>query len=114
MGIRICPDGHCVAWRLRHHCGNLGEKFEQLAALQNFIVLPLTFLSGVFYTIPSLPPLWRGLSYLNPFFYLVDGFRYGFFRVSDVSRYLSLGTLLACFRSEERRVGKDGEWRRAR
>jgi ABC-2 type transport system permease protein len=77
--------------------GIWAEKFEQLAALQNFIVLPLTFLSGVFYTIPSLPPLWRGLSYLNPFFYLVDGFRYGFFRVSDVSPYLSLGTLLACF-----------------
>src|SRR6185312_11108818 len=77
--------------------GIWAEKFEQLAALQNFIILPLTFLSGVFYTIHSLPPFWQGLSYLNPFFYMVDGFRYGFFRASDVSPYLSLGTLVACF-----------------
>lgn len=77
--------------------GMWAEKFEHLSALQNFIILPLTFLSGVFYTISSLPPFWRGLSYLNPFFYMVDGFRYGFFRTSDVSPYLSLGVLAACF-----------------
>ena len=77
--------------------GIWAEKFEHLSALQNFIILPLTFLSGVFYTISSLPPFWRGLSYLNPFFYMVDGFRYGFFRTSDVSPYLSLGALAACF-----------------
>ena len=77
--------------------GIWAEKFEHLSALQNFIILPLTFLSGVFYTISSLPPFWRGLSYLNPFFYMVDGFRYGFFRTSDVSPYLSLGVLAACF-----------------
>ncbi|PXX14780.1 ABC-2 type transport system permease protein [Nitrosomonas ureae] len=77
--------------------GIWAEKFEQLAALQNFIVLPLTFLSGVFYTIPSLPPFWRELSYMNLFFYMVDGFRYGFFRASDVSPYLSLGILVAWF-----------------
>jgi ABC-2 type transport system permease protein len=65
--------------------------------LQNFIILPLTFLSGVFYTIHSLPPFWQGLSHLNPFFYVIDGFRYGFFRTSDVSPYLSLGILAACF-----------------
>lgn len=77
--------------------GIWAEKFEHLAALQNFAILPLTFLSGVFYTIASLPSFWRGLSYLNPFFYMVDGFRYGFFRSSDVSPYLSLGILLVCF-----------------
>jgi ABC-2 type transport system permease protein len=77
--------------------GIWAEKFEQLAALQNFVILPLTFLSGVFYTIPSLPPFWQGLSYLNPFFYMVDGFRYGFFRTSDVSPHLSLGALAGCF-----------------
>jgi ABC-2 type transport system permease protein len=77
--------------------GIWAEKFEQLAALQNFVILPLTFLSGVFYTIPSLPPFWQGVSYLNPFFYIVDGFRYGFFRTSDIPPYLSLGTLTACF-----------------
>lgn len=77
--------------------GIWAEKFEHLAALQNFAILPLTFLSGVFYTISSLPSFWRGLSYLNPFFYMVDGFRYGFFRSSDVSPYLSLGILMVCF-----------------
>ena len=77
--------------------GIWAEKFDQLAAFQNFVILPLTFLSGVFYTIHSLPPFWQGLSHLNPFFYMIDGFRYGFFRVSDVSPYLSLGVLTACF-----------------
>ena len=77
--------------------GIWAEKFEHLAALQNFAILPLTFLSGVFYTISSLPSFWRGLSYLNPFFYMVDGFRYGFFRSSEVSPYLSLGILMVCF-----------------
>ncbi len=77
--------------------GIWAEKFEHLAALQNFAILPLTFLSGVFYTISSLPSFWRGLSYLNPFFYMVDGFRYGFFRSSDVSPYLSLVILMVCF-----------------
>ena len=46
--------------------------------------MPLTFLSGVFYSIHSLPPFWQALSHLNPFFYMIDGFRYGFFGVSDV------------------------------
>lgn len=77
--------------------GIWAEKFEHLAALQNFAILPLTFLSGVFYTIASLPSFWRGLSYLNPFFYMIDGFRYGFFHSSDVSPYLSLGILMVCF-----------------
>lgn len=77
--------------------GIWAEKFDQLAAFQNFVILPLTFLSGVFYTIHSLPPFWQGLSHLNPFFYMIDGFRYGFFRISDVSPYLSLGILVACF-----------------
>ena len=54
------------------------EKFDQIAAFQNFIVMPLTFLSGVFYSIHSLPPFWRALSHANPFFYMIDGFRYAF------------------------------------
>jgi ABC-2 type transport system permease protein len=61
------------------------EKFDQLAAFQNFVILPLTFLSGVFYTIHSLPPFWEDLSHFNPFFYVIDGFRYGFFGVSDIA-----------------------------
>jgi len=69
------------------------EKFEQLAAFQNFIVMPMTFLSGVFYSIHSLPPFWQTVSHVNPFFYVIDGFRYGFFGVSDVSPWLSLGVV---------------------
>ncbi len=71
--------------------GLWAEKFDQLAAFQNFIIMPMTFLSGVFYSIHSLPTFWQGVSHLNPFFYMIDGFRYGFFGVSDVSPWLSLG-----------------------
>lgn len=77
--------------------GILAEKFDHLATFQNFIILPLTFLSGVFYSIHSLPPFWRGLSHLNPFFYIIDGFRYGFFSTSDISPYISLGIVAMCF-----------------
>ena len=71
--------------------GLWAEKFDQLAAFQNFIIMPMTFLSGVFYSIHTLPTFWQGVSHLNPFFYMIDGFRYGFFGVSDVSPWLSLG-----------------------
>ena len=71
--------------------GLWAEKFDQLAAFQNFVIMPMTFLSGVFYSIHSLPAFWQSVSHLNPFFYMIDGFRYGFFGVSDVSPWLSLG-----------------------
>lgn len=70
--------------------GIWAEKFDQIAMFQNFLIMPLTFLSGVFYSVKSLPPFWLAASHLNPFFYMVDGFRYGFFGVSDVSPWLSL------------------------
>jgi len=70
--------------------GIVAEKYDHLAAFQNFIIMPLTFLSGVFYSIHALPSFWQSLSMLNPFFYMVDGFRYGFHAVSDVSVWLSL------------------------
>jgi ABC-2 type transport system permease protein len=71
--------------------GLWAEKFDQMAAFQNFVIMPMTFLSGVFYSIHSLPEFWQRVSHLNPFFYMIDGFRYGFFGVSDVSPWLSLG-----------------------
>ncbi|MBU1689744.1 MAG: ABC transporter permease [Gammaproteobacteria bacterium] len=71
--------------------------YDQMAAVQNFIIMPLTFLSGVFYSIHSLPPFWQALSHYNPFFYLIDGFRYGFFGVSDVSPELGLLIVGTCF-----------------
>lgn len=70
--------------------GIWAEKFDQLAAFQNFIIMPATFLSGVFYSIHSLPGIWQTVSHFNPFFYLIDGFRYGFFGISDVSPWASL------------------------
>lgn len=73
--------------------GLWAEKFDQIAAFQNFIVMPMTFLSGVFYSIDSLPPFWQAVSHLNPFFYMIDGFRAGFFGVSDVSPWVSLGVV---------------------
>ena len=75
--------------------GLWSEKFDQMAAVQSFVIMPMTFLSGVFYSIHSLPPFWQKVSHLNPFFYMIDGFRYGFFGVSDVSPWLSLGIVLA-------------------
>jgi len=70
--------------------GIWSEKFDQMAAFQNFIIMPLSFLSGVFYSIHSLPPFWQKVSHLNPFFYMIDGFRYGFFGVGDISPSVSL------------------------
>ena len=77
--------------------GIWSEKFDQLAAFQNFIIMPLTFLSGVFYSLHSLPAFWWQVSKFNPIFYAVDGFRYGFLGVSDVSPGISLLVVTTCF-----------------
>jgi ABC-2 type transport system permease protein len=76
--------------------GIWAEKFDQLAAFQNFLIMPLTFLSGVFYSIDSLPGFWQQVSQWNPVFYMIDGFRYGFFGVSDRSPWLSLAVGIGC------------------
>lgn len=75
--------------------GLVADKFDELAAFQNFVVMPMTFLAGVFYSVDDLPPVWRALSHLNPFFYLVDGFRYGFLGASDIDPWHSLGAVCA-------------------
>ena len=77
--------------------GIWSEKFDQLASFQNFLIMPLTMLSGVFYSIYTLPPFWQGVSHYNPVFYMIDGFRYGFFGVSDVAPETSLLVVVACF-----------------
>ena len=77
--------------------GIWAEKFDQLAAFQNFLIMPLTFLSGVFYSTHTLPPVWREVSRLNPFFYMIDGFRYGFFGMSDVTPLWSLAIVTTFF-----------------
>ena len=77
--------------------GIWAEKFDQLAAFQNFLIMPATFLSGVFYSIKSLPPFWLTVSHFNPFFYMIDGFRHGFFGQSDVSPWTSLAIVSVFF-----------------
>jgi ABC-2 type transport system permease protein len=80
--------------------GIWAEKFDQLAAFQNFLIMPLTFLSGVFYSIASLPAFWQHVSHWNPVFYMIDGFRHGFFGVSDVSPWISLALRVVCGRAQ--------------
>lgn len=77
--------------------GIWAERFDQMAAFQNFIIMPLSFLSGVFYSIHSLPPFWQKVSHLNPFFYMIDGFRYGFFGTGDIAPEISLAVVGASF-----------------
>ncbi|HWK62271.1 MAG TPA: ABC transporter permease [Eoetvoesiella sp.] len=101
---------HNVLWVLAFavmSCGIMGtlgmiaglwsEKFDQLAAFQNFLIMPATFLSGVFYSIHTLPAFWQSVSHWNPIFYTIDGFRYGFFSVSDVSPWRSLAVVTGVF-----------------
>ena len=76
--------------------GIVADKFDQLAAFQNFLIMPLTFLSGVFYSIHTLPPIWQALSRFNPFFYMIDGFRYGFFGLSDIEPWFSFSIVATC------------------
>jgi ABC-2 type transport system permease protein len=75
--------------------GIWADKFDQMAAFQNFVIMPLTFLSGVFYSIHSLPPFWQTVSHFNPFFYMIDGFRYGFFGQGDISPWISISVVAA-------------------
>jgi len=89
--------GSAVLGTLGIIAGIWAEKFDQLAGFQNFVIMPLSFLSGVFYSIHSLPPFWQTVSHLNPFFYMIDGFRYGFFGASDVSPWISLAIVFVAF-----------------
>jgi ABC-2 type transport system permease protein len=59
------------------------EKFDHLATVTNFVIQPLTFLSGTFYSITRLPAMWQHINVVNPFFYMIDGFRYGFIGHAD-------------------------------
>jgi len=85
--------GSAILGTLGLLAGMWADKFDQLAAFQNFLIMPLTFLSGVFYSIHSLPPFWQALSHFNPFFYMIDGFRYGFFGLSDIRPATSLAVV---------------------
>ena len=93
--IAFAVAGSAILGTLGLIAGIWAEKFDQVAAFQSFLIMPLTFLSGVFYSIHSLPSFWQELSQFNPFFYMIDGFRYGFFGVSDINPALSLGIAAA-------------------
>jgi ABC-2 type transport system permease protein len=88
--------GSAVLGTLGVVAGIWADKFDQIAAFQNFVIMPLTFLSGVFYSIHSLPAVWQSASRFNPIFYMIDGFRYGFFGVSDVAPESSFAVVVAC------------------
>ncbi len=77
--------------------GIWAERFDQMAAFQNFVIMPLSFLSGVFYSIHSLPAFWQQVSQFNPFFYMIDGFRHGFFGKGDIDPWLSLAVVSVTF-----------------
>jgi ABC-2 type transport system permease protein len=94
--IVFAISGGAVLASLGVIAGIWADKFDQLAAFQNFLIMPLTFLSGVFYSIHSLPPFWQQVSHFNPVFYMIDGFRYGFFGRSDVSPWQSLAVVACC------------------
>lgn len=91
IAIAFAVLGSAILGTLGVIAGIWADKFDELAAFQNFLIMPLTFLSGVFYSIHTLPPFWQALSHFNPFFYMIDGFRYGFFGLSDIAPGISLG-----------------------
>lgn len=93
LAFAVC--GGVITGALGVVAGIWAERFDQIALFTNFIIMPLTFLSGVFYSIHSLPAFWKNMTHFNPFFYMIDGFRYGFFHSSDVSPYLSLAVTAA-------------------
>lgn len=101
FALSFCLLGCILLGALGILTGILSKSFDQLSAFQNFFIMPLTFLSGTFYSLQSLSPFWQMITYANPLFYTIDGFRYGFFGHADVSPWLSLGvvslsTILSC------------------
>jgi ABC-2 type transport system permease protein len=95
IAIAFAVLGSAILATLGLIAGIWADKFDELAAFQNFLIMPLTFLSGVFYSIHTLPPFWQALSHVNPFFYMIDGFRYGFFGLSDIAPGISLALVAA-------------------
>ena len=74
--------------------GLWAEKFDHLAAVTNFVVTPLSFLSGTFYSIELLPEIFQKIALLNPLFYMIDGFRYGFIKQADAPFWLGVTVLM--------------------
>ncbi|MDJ0949809.1 MAG: ABC transporter permease [Alphaproteobacteria bacterium] len=75
--------------------GIWSEKFDHIAAVTNFVVTPFAFLSGTFYSIERLPPLWQAVAQFNPFFYMIDGFRYGFTGHADTQPWVGVAVVVS-------------------
>ncbi|MCI0542334.1 ABC transporter permease [bacterium] len=75
--------------------GIYAKSFESISIVPTFILTPLIYLGGIFYSVQALPSWWQTLTYMNPLFYLINGFRYGFLGISDISLSLSLVVLLS-------------------
>ena len=75
--------------------GVAADRFEHVSAIGNFLVMPLSFLSGTFYSLEALPAFWQAVAHFNPFFYAIDGFRYGFIRHADADPRLGAAVLAA-------------------
>lgn len=74
--------------------GIYAKSFDAITIVPTFVLTPLVYLGGVFYSVHALPPIWQSVSLANPIFYLINGFRYGFLGITDVSIWLSVGVLL--------------------
>ena len=77
-------------------CGILSDNFDQMSAITSYFITPLTFLSGTFYSTNNLPEFWKNIAHLNPFFYLIDGFRYGITGHNDGDIFTGAITILTC------------------
>lgn len=87
--------GNVMLGSLGFAAGIWSEKFDHIAAVTNFVVTPLTFLSGTFYSIETMPELWQIIAHFNPFFYMIDGFRYGFIGHADSN--IMIGMIVLTF-----------------
>jgi ABC-2 type transport system permease protein len=77
-------------------CGILSESFDQMSAITSYFITPLTFLSGTFYSTTNLPQFWQKVAHLNPFFYMIDGFRYGLTGHNDGNIFIGATVILFC------------------
>ncbi|WP_086465992.1 ABC transporter permease [Oceanibaculum nanhaiense] len=76
--------------------GIWADKFDHIAAVTNFVIVPLTFLSGTFYSTERLPGIWYELAHVNPFFFMIDGFRYGFIGHADAPPLAGIAVMTGC------------------
>ncbi len=97
FGGMLFQQGKERAWQLSFIAGLIANKFDEMATITNFLIVPLSFLSGTFYSIQRLPDLLQTISYYNPFFHMIDGFRYSF--INDMDGSIQFGLMYLTFLS---------------